>query len=324
MGRYMIRRVLQFVPVLFGATFLIYAMVFSLAGDPIRALSGDKPLPESIVNQLRDEYDLDDPLLVQYGKYMGIVPDDDELDEDGNAIRSGLLTGDFGTNLRGRPVSDTLTQKIPISARLAVAAFLIECVIGIIAGVMAALRKDRFIDSLVKVSTVAVISIPIFVLGLYAQRFFGVTLDWLPTSGIRQGWINYVMPAFVLAAVSLAYISRLTRTSLVENLRSDYVRTARAKGMPPKRVIGIHTLRNSMIPVITYLGIDLGALLSGAIITETIFNIPGIGREVFEAVKRQDGAVVVGIVTFFILIYMVANLLVDFLYAVLDPRIRYE
>lgn len=320
MGRYMIRRVLQFIPVLIGATFLIFAAVFSLAGDPIRALSGDKPIPASIIDQIRDEYDLDDPLPIQYGKYMGFLVDDD----DEPARRSGLLTGDFGVDLRGRPVTDTLKQKLPVSARLAVVAFVIESIIGIVAGVIAALRKDKFIDTLVKVSTVAVISIPIFVSGLYAQYFFGVQLDWLPVAGIRDGWINYVMPAFVLASVSLAYVSRLTRTSVVENLRTDYVRTAKAKGMAQRRVIGIHTLRNSMIPVLTYLGIDLGNLMAGAIITETVFNLPGIGREVFEAVLRQDGAVVVGIVTFLILIYMTANLLVDFLYAVLDPRIRYE
>lgn len=318
MGRYMIRRVVQFIPVLIGATFLIFAAVFSLAGDPIRALSGDRPIPASVVEQIRDEYDLDDPLLVQYGKYMGFLVDDDD------GSRSGLLTGDFGVDLRGRPVSDTLKQKLPVSARLAVVAFAIESVIGIVAGVIAALRKDKFIDTLVKVSTVAVISVPIFVSALYAQYFFGVQLDWLPVAGVRDGWINYVMPAFVLASVSLAYVSRLTRTSVVENLRTDYVRTAKAKGMAQRRVIGIHTLRNSMIPVLTYLGIDLGNLMAGAIITETVFNLPGIGREVFEAVLRQDGAVVVGIVTFLILIYMTANLLVDFLYAVLDPRIRYE
>jgi oligopeptide transport system permease protein len=314
----MIRRVLQFIPVLLGATFLIYAAVFTLPGDPIRALSGDRPVPQSVVDQLRDAYNLDDPLLVQYGKYMGVVAQDD------TGERDGLLTGNFGLDLRGRPVVDTLLAKLPISVRLALTAFVIEAVLGVVAGVLAALRKDRFIDTLVKVSTVAVISIPIFVLGLYAQYFFGVNLGILPVAGIRDGWLSYLMPSFVLASVSLAYVSRLTRTSVVENLRADYVRTAKAKGMKPRRVVGIHTLRNSMIPVLTYLGIDLGSLLSGAIITETVFNVPGIGREVYEAVLRQDGAVVVGIVTFLILVYMAANLLVDFMYAALDPRIRYE
>ncbi|MDH4278624.1 MAG: ABC transporter permease, partial [Acidimicrobiia bacterium] len=145
-----------------------------------------------------------------------------------------------------------------------------------------------------------------------------------PVAGVRDGWVGYILPAFVLASVSLAYIARLTRTSVVENLRADYVRTARAKGLSERRTIGIHTLRNSLIPVATYLAIDLGSLMAGAIVTETVFNIPGIGREVFEAVGRQDGSLVVGIVTFLILIYMIANLLVDFLYAVLDPRIRYD
>ena len=314
----MIRRILQFIPVVFGATFLIFAGVFSLAGDPIRALSGDRPVPASVVDQLRDEYDLDDPLIVQYGKYMGILVDDDD------GTRSGLLTGDFGVDLRGRPVSEIMSDKIPVSARLAIYAFIIEAIIGILAGVLAALRKDGFIDTLVKVSTVMVISIPIFVLALLGQYAFGVELGILPVAGIREGFVSFILPSFILAATSLAYIARLTRTSVVENLRADYVRTAKAKGMQQKRVVGIHTLRNSMIPVITYLGIDLGALMGGAIITETVFNIPGVGREVFEAVRRQDGAVVVGIVTFLILIYMIANLLVDFLYAVLDPRIRYE
>lgn len=318
MGRYMIRRVLQFIPVVIGATFLIFAGVFSLAGDPIRALSGDRPIAQSVIDQLRDEYDLDDPLLVQYGKYMGILVDDDD------GVRSGLLTGDFGVDLRGRPVSDIMGDKILVSARLGLYAFGIEAVIGIFAGVLSALRKDGFIDTLVKVSTVLVISIPVFVLALLGQYTFGVELGILPVAGVREGFVSYIMPAFILAATSLAYIARLTRTSVVENLRADYVRTAKAKGLTRSRVVGVHTLRNSMIPVITFLGIDLGGLMGGAIITETIFNIPGVGREVFEAVGRQDGAVVVGIVTFLILVYMVANLLVDFLYAVLDPRIRYE
>ena len=169
-----------------------------------------------------------------------------------------------------------------------------------------------------------VISIPIFVLGLLSQYLWGIEFGVLPVAGIQEGFKSYILPSFVLAATSLAYIARLTRTSVIENLRADYVRTARAKGLGTGRVVGIHTLRNSMIPVVTYLAIDLGSLMGGAIVTETIFNIPGIGREVFEAVRRQDGALVVGIVTFLILVYMLANLLVDFLYAVLDPRIRYE
>mgnify|MGYP001086914660 FL=1 len=208
--------------------------------------------------------------------------------------------------------------------RLALLAFGFEVVLGILAGILAGVRKGGFMDSLVLISTLAVIAIPIFVLGFLAQLLLGVRFHWFPVSGVQQGLYSYLLPAMVLGSVSLAYIARLTRTSLVENLRADYVRPATSKGLSRRRVVGIHTLRNSMIPVVTFLAIDLGSLMGGAIITETIFNIPGLGRAVFEGVQRQEGTVVVGIVTFLVVVYMVANLLVDVLYAVLDPRIRYE
>jgi peptide/nickel transport system permease protein/oligopeptide transport system permease protein len=299
--------VLQFIPVFFGATFLIFVMVWAIPGDPIRALAGDRFMSDSVREELRDRYNLDDPLPVQYGKYIGDV-----------------FRGDFGEDFRGRPVWDLMKQRLPITIRLALMAFVFELVIGVLAGIVAGVRKGRFLDNLVLVSTLVVIAIPIFVLGFVAQLVIGVELGWLPVSGIQRGWISYVLPAMVLGSVSLAYIARLTRTSLVENLRADYVRTATAKGLSRRRVVGIHTLRNSLIPVVTFLAIDLGALMGGAIITETIFNIPGIGRAVFDGVARQEGTVVVGIVTFLVIVYMIANLLVDVLYAVLDPRIRYE
>lgn len=307
MGRYLIRRMLQFIPVFIGATFLIFALVFAIPGDPIRALSGEKPMPPSVRAQLEQEYNLDEPFLVQYGLYLG-----------------GLVQGDFGQDFRGREVTEIMSDRLPVTFQLAIYAFIIEIVIGIGAGIMAGIRGGGFIDNLVKLSTLVVISIPIFVLGFIAQLTFGVRLGWFPVSGINQGFYSYLLPALVLGSVSLAYIARLTRTSLIENLRADYVRTATAKGMKRQRVIGIHALRNSLIPVITFLGVDLGALMGGAIVTETIFNLPGIGRAVFEAVQRQEGTVVVGIVTFLVLIFMLSNLLVDVLYAVLDPRIRYE
>jgi len=306
-GRYLIRRLIQFIPVFFGATFLIFAMVFALPGDPIRALAGDKPLSPSTVQILQDRYHLNDPLPVQYGKYV-----------------LGLVQGDLGQDFRGREVSEIFWQKFPVTVRLAMAAFAFEVVLGLIAGILAGLRRKSFIDNLVLVSTVAVISVPIFVLGFVAQLVLGVRFAIFPIAGLREGWFSYALPAIVLGSVSLAYVARLTRTSLVENLRADYVRTATAKGLRRRRVVGVHTLRNSLIPVVTYLGIDLGALMGGAIVTESIFNIPGIGREVFDAVHGQEGAVVVGITTALVLIYMVSTLVVDFLYAVLDPRIRYE
>jgi ABC-type dipeptide/oligopeptide/nickel transport system permease component len=189
---------------------------------------------------------------------------------------------------------------------------------------MAGLKMGGFIDNLVRVSTLVVISIPIFVLGFIAQLVIGVRFGLLPVSGLRSGASSYIMPAIVLGSVSLAYIARLTRTSLGENMRADYVRTATAKGLSRKRVTGVHALRNSLIPVITFLAVDLGALMGGAIITEAIFNLPGIGNAVYQATLRQEGTVVVGIVTFLVIVFMISSLLVDVLYAVLDPRIRYD
>ena len=174
------------------------------------------------------------------------------------------------------------------------------------------------------ISTTLVVSIPVFVLGFLAQYVLGLKLGIFPIAGIANGFEGYLLPGFVLAALSLAYVARLTRTSLVENLRNDYVRTAKAKGLKPASIVGKHTLRNSLIPVVTYLGADLGLLLSGAVVTEGIFNIPGLGRAVFQAIQSQEGNVVVGIVTLFVFVYIVFNLLVDVLYAALDPRIRYE
>ncbi|KUG61617.1 ABC transporter permease [Kocuria sp. CPCC 205292] len=307
MGRYVIRRLLLTIPVLLGASLLIFSMVYALPGDPIRALGGDRPLSEAVQAQLRAEYNLDDPLLIQYLKYL-----------------AGLVQGDFGTDFSGRPVLDTILDRLPVTARLALVAVAFEILIGIAAGVLAGLRRGSFFDNLVLVSTTVVVSIPVFVLGFLAQYVLGVRLGWFPIAGISQGWYSYVLPGLVLAALSLAYVARLTRTSLAENLQSDYVRTARAKGLSEASVVGKHTLRNSLIPVITFIGADLGALMGGAIVTESVFNIPGLGRAVYDAVLRQEGAVVVGIVTLFVFFYIFFNLVVDVLYAALDPRIRYE
>ncbi|MGI8535977.1 MAG: ABC transporter permease [Mycobacteriales bacterium] len=307
MGRYIARRLLLTIPVLFGATFLIFAMVYALPGDPIAALAGDRPLAPAVIAELKDRYNLNDPLLVQYGKYM-----------------SALLQGDLGTDFAGRSVSATVVERLPVTVKLALVAIAFEAVLGLLAGVLAGIRKGSFFDNLVLVSTIGVVSIPVFVLGFVAQIILGLKLNLFPISGISEGLYSYLLPGFVLASLSIAYVARLTRTSLVENLRNDYVRTAKAKGLPPRTVIGKHTMRNSLVPVVTFLGADLGALLSGAIVTEGIFNIPGLGRTVFQAVQRGEGAVVVGVVTLFIFFYIVFNLVVDVLYAALDPRIRYE
>ncbi|TQN37390.1 peptide/nickel transport system permease protein/oligopeptide transport system permease protein [Blastococcus colisei] len=307
MGRYVARRLLLTIPVMLGASFLIFAMVFALPGDPIAALAGDRPLAPAVAAQLRAEFNLNDPLWLQYVKYVG-----------------DLFQGDFGTDFAGRPVLDTILDRLPVTAKLALVAILFEIVIGIVAGVLAGIRRNSFFDNLVLVSTTIVVSVPILVLAFLAQFVLGLKLELFPIAGVREGWYSYLLPGLVLAAGSVAYVARLTRTSMAENLRADYVRTARAKGLKPSTVVVRHTLRNSLIPVVTFIGADIGTLMGGAIVTETVFNIPGIGRAVFESIQRQEGAVVVGIVTLLVFFFIFFNLVVDVLYAVLDPRIRYD
>ena len=307
MGRYVARRLLLTIPVLVGASLLIFAMVFALPGDPIRALAGDRPVSPAVLAVLTERFNLDQPLHIQYWEYV-----------------KGLVRGDLGTDFRGRPVLDTIERTLPVTVRLAIVAIVFETVIGLVAGVLAGIRRNGFLDNLVLVSTTLVVSVPILVLAFVAQLLFGLELGWFPIAGTRDGWYSYVLPGLVLASGSVAYVARLTRTSVAENLRADYVRTARAKGLPNRTVIVRHTLRNSLIPVVTFIGADIGTLLGGAIVTETVFNLPGIGREVFDSIRAQEGAVVVGIVTLMVFFFIFFNLVVDVLYAVLDPRIRYD
>ncbi|MGY1639951.1 ABC transporter permease [Geodermatophilus sp. SYSU D00703] len=307
MGRYVARRLLLTIPVLLGASFLIFAMVYALPGDPIRALGGDRPLSPAVVAELRERFHLDEPLWAQYWEYL-----------------KNLFQGDLGTDFRGRPVLDTIERTLPVTIKLTVVAVVFEAVIGLVAGVLAGIRRNSFFDNLVLVSTTLIVSIPILVLAFIAQLLFGLKLGWFPIAGTREGWYSYVLPGLVLASGSLAYVARLTRTSVAENLRADYVRTAKAKGLPNRTVVVRHTLRNSLIPVVTFIGADIGTLLGGAIVTESVFNLPGIGREVFDSVRSQEGAVVVGIVTLMVFFFIFFNLVVDVLYAVLDPRIRYD
>ena len=308
MGRYVVRRLLQMLPVVIGTTFLIYVMVWALPGDPFAGKCGQRPCPESYVAAMTEKFNLDQNVFVQYAVYM-----------------SNLVRGDFGETFGGVRVADELARVYPTTLKLALLAVAIEIVIGIIAGVVAGLRKGGFADNLVLVSTLFVISIPIFVIGYALQFVLGVEIGLFPVTVSPEARLyELLLPAFVLASTTLAYVARLMRTNLVENLRADYVRTAVAKGMPPGRVIGVHTLRNSLIPVITLIGADFGALLGGAIVTEGIFNINGVGGLIFSSIQRMEGALVTGAVTVLVLIFLLVNLLVDLLYAVLDPRIRYE
>lgn len=313
MGRYVIRRLIQAIPVLLGTTLLIFALVFALPGDPIQALAGEKRADPNVAAILREKYHLNDPLLVQYGYYIG-----------------GLFRGDFGTTFNGVPVADMMAGRFQVTLNLALVALVIEAVLGIGLGCWAALRRGRFADSGILVTTLVLISIPTMVMGFVLQLVLGVKikteygLDLFPVSGVGDGFRSYLLPGLVLAGVSVAYLTRLTRTSLVETLRADYVRTAVAKGLPRRRVVGRHALRNALIPVITFIGADLGGLMGGAVITERIFNLPGIGNQLAESVKLGERTVVVGVVTALVLIYLLANLVVDLMYAVLDPRIRYD
>lgn len=334
MGRYVARRFIQFIPVILGTLFLLHLLsvvTIQVVGDPVRALFGENAPPQAIIEQMQARYGLDDPCLETTGNpCLGMFVD-----------RLGQYAqGDFGTNFRGRPVSDLFLERIGITARLTFLAIAFESMVGVFIGVLAGLRKDKFIDNAVRVTTSVLIAFPVFVLGSLALLFVGLKFglflrdsDWAPTwlgQMFNVGydpdypWLSLVLPAMVLGSFSLAAIARLTRTSLIENLRSDYVRTARAKGLTARRTVGIHTLRNSLIPVVTYIGIDIGFLLGGSIVTEGIFNIPGIGQLTFLAIQANDTPVIVGVITIVVIVFLVSNLIVDILYAALDPRIRYE
>lgn len=308
MGKYIVRRLLQMIPVIIGTTFIIYAMVFALPGDPTAGKCGERRCPDSFVAEYRAKYNLDDPLPIQYAKYVGKV-----------------VQGDLGTNQYGVEVREDLTKRFAVTGRLALMAIAVEIVVGISAGILAGIRKGRFIDNLVLVSTLVVISIPIFVIGAVLQYFLGVRLGLFPvTVSAEATTYELLLPAIVLGSLSVAYVARLTRTNLVENLRADYVRTAISKGLSKKRAIGLHALRNSMIPVITFIGFDFGALLGGAIVTEGIFNIQGVGGYIYRGIQVRDGVAVVGAVTALVIIYLFVNLIVDLLYGVLDPRISHD
>ncbi|ASK66657.1 ABC transporter permease [Brachybacterium avium] len=308
MAWYVLRRVLQMIPVFFGATFLVYFLVFSMPGDPIAALGGNKPLSPAVQDRLRAEYNLDEPFIVQYLLYL-----------------QGLAQGDFGTTFAGRPVIDDIRRAFPVTARLALVAIVFEAVFGIIAGVISGLRKGTWIDSTLLVTSILVIAVPTFVIGFVAQFVFGVKLGWVTINvGANVTWMNLLLPGMVLGAVSFAYVLRLTRTQITETMTADHVRTATAKGLSRPRVITVHILRNSLIPVVTFLGVDLGQLMGGAIVTEGIFNIPGLGFNLFDAIQRGESTKMVSMVTLLVIIFIISNLLIDLLYAFLDPRIRYD
>lgn len=299
-------RLVELVVVLIGVTFLIYALVFALRGDPIAALAGDRPLPPTVVATLRARYHLDDPLWEQYLRYLG-----------------GLLRGDLGTDFTGRPVSEKMASRWPITIVLALTAWGMEIVLGCALGLVAGLRHGRAADRVILFGTIVVSSIPIFVVAIAAQYFLALKWGWFPIAGTTAGWpMAFILPAACLAVFELAAVSRLMRGGVVDSLQSDWVRTLRAKGLAPRRIVGLHVLRNAGIPVVTYAAINLGFLLGGAIIVEGIFNMPGIGGLMFTAIRNHEGPTVVGVATALILVFLLLGALVDVLNALLDPRIR--
>ncbi|GAA1514308.1 ABC transporter permease [Streptomyces albidochromogenes] len=306
MGRYAIRRLLQMIPVFFGATLLIFLMV-NVMGDPVAGLCGDRECDPATAARLRSEFGLDQPVWQQYATYMGNV-----------------FSGDFGTAFNGQKVTELMGSAFPVTIRLTLVAIVFEVVIGISLGVLTGLRRGRPADTGVLLMTLVVISIPTFVTGLLLQLLLGVKWGVVKPAVSSAATVDELLvPGLVLASVSLAYVTRLTRTSVAENSRADYVRTAVAKGLPRRRVVSRHLLRNSLIPVVTFIGTDVGALMGGAIVTERIFNIHGVGYQLYQGILRQSSQTVVGFVTVLVLVFLLANLLVDLLYAVLDPRIRY-
>lgn len=307
MTAYILRRLLQAIPVFFGSTLLIFAMVFALPGNPILRMFGDRtPTPQQIA-ALEEVYHLDQPFFVRYFLYLG-----------------DLFQGDLGTTFSGQSVNDILLRTFPTTLRLALLAVLIELVFGILVGLIAGMRKGGIFDNASLLISLVLISLPVFVLAFVAQYFLGLELGlFRPTVGRGAPWEDLILPAIVLAGLNFAYVVRLTRGSVIETSNEDFVRMAYGKGLPSRRVIPVHVLRNSLIPVTTNLAADFGILIVGATVTEGIFNVPGVGNELFKAINRHDSPEIVSIVTVLVIIYVLVNLAIDLLYGVLDPRIRY-
>ena len=317
MTAYIIRRLLQLVLVLFGVTLITFSMLKLVPGDPAVALAGKGASPERIA-YIREQRGLDRPFYVQYVRYV-----------------ERLAHGDLGESLfTGRSVRDLIREAAPVTIQLAVAAVLIE-LLGIPLGVYSALRQYTFWDTTLTTAALIIWGIPVFVLGYFAMYIFGLKLNWLPIGGVGptvlgiipsswESWQTLILPAFTLGLIEVAYISYMQRASMLEVSRSDFIRTARAKGLSERKVIWGHGFKNAVIPVMTIAGIDLGALIGGAIITETVFNRPGVGQLIYTAINQRDVAVIAGGVLFATFFFVFANLLVDLGYAWVDPRVRLE
>jgi ABC-type dipeptide/oligopeptide/nickel transport system permease component len=332
MGRYIFRRFAQFIPVFFGVTLLLFFITTVLPGDPVALKAGEKTLPPAVYAALRHSYGLDKPWYIQYVDYLGAL----------SPVRYSPAKGlqfsgpDLGESIStGRPVTQMFSETYPYTALLAFTAIGLEILFGIGVGIIAAVKQYTIWDTIATLGSSILVALPVFWLGLMLQYLFGILMKqwtggafYLPISGSGgegapfDQWVYLILPGITLASVSTAYAARIMRSQLLEVAGQDYVRTARAKGLREGAVLWGHEMKNALIPVVTFIGLDLGAMLSGAILTETVFNWPGVGLMIYQAIGRRDYPVVVGGVTLVLVVVLVVNLLVDISYAFLDPRIR--
>ncbi len=308
MARFVTRRVLTSILMVFGASAVVFFIVFALPGDPLVGFGGGKPVDPAVRVMLEQKYHLDDPLPVQYVRWMGRV-----------------LRGEFGdSRVSRRPVGDIVGEALPNTVRLAAGAFLIEVAVGLAAGLLSALTKRPLLRGLLLASTGLLVAVPVFVLASAGQYLFGVRWGWLPVSGVADGFRSWILPSIVLALPSLALVIRLTEASMRPTGDTAYVELAMAKGVPPWRIMTHHRLRNGLVPVVTFLGLDLAALFGGALFVETVFNIPGLGLTTTRAVLQREPEIVLACSLLLIAVFIVSSLLVDVFVAWLDPRTRDE
>ena len=306
MIQYFLKRLLQAIPVLLGVIIITFVLMYIIPGDPVVSMVGER-YSEETVQRLRQELHLDDPLPLQFLRYVGNV-----------------LQGNFGNSfITGEPVAALIIEKFPNTMMLAITAMFFAILIGLTAGIMSSVHPGSFMDRGIMVLALAGISAPVFWVGLILVLVVGVMLQWLPPTGF--GGIEYlILPALTLGLRSAAYLARLTRATMLDVLSYDYIRTARSKGLPEWKVFIKHAFPNTLIPVITVIGTDFGSYLSGAVLTESIFGWPGIGRLALEAIMKRDFPVIQGTVLFMAIMFVLMNVLVDLLYGVVDPRIRLE
>lgn len=309
MFRYIARRALALVPILFGITVVTFVVLRVIPGDPVSALIDERAagMDRATIATIRAQWGLDKPLPVQYVRFL-----------------AGAVRGDFGRSFFTRqPVATEILARMPATAQLAVAAMACAVVAGMLLGIVAAVRRGSWLDSASMVVALSGLSVPVFWLALIMMYVLSIWLGLLPASGYGS-WRNLIMPAISLAAAPAAVIARITRSAMLEVVGSDYVTTARAKGLTERMVVWRHALRNALVPVVTILGLQVGGLLSGAVITEQIFNWPGVGRLLIVSILRRDFPMVQGGVILVAGLFAVVNLATDLVYAVIDPRIRYS